>query len=188
MILCIQHVVGDILAFEHAGNNFGVFHGDRTQQDGLTSAVCLFRFGDNGVELFAFRLEHTVVLVHAAAGAVGGDNHHIQFVDLVEFSGFRFCRTGHASQFLIHTEIVLDSDRGEGLRFFFDADIFLGFQCLMETIAETAAGKDTPGVFVNDQHFVVLHHVMHIFFKEAVGAEELGKVLEALALEGECFL
>ena len=106
----------------------------------------------------------------------------------MEFSGFRFCRTGHTSQFFIHTEIVLDSDRGEGLRFFFDADIFLGFQCLMETIAETAAGKDTPGVFVNDQHFVVLHHIMHILLKEAVGAEELGKVLEAFALEGECFL
>ena len=58
----------------------------------------------------------------------------------------------------------------------------------MKPFAETAAGKDPPGVFINDHDLSFLHNVMDVFFKQTVRAEQLGNIMEAFTLESEFLL
>ena len=143
---------------------------------------------DDGVELFTPGLEDGVVVILADTGTVGGNGDNIQLVDLVELSRFRFSSTGHTGKFCVHAEVVLDRNGRHGLCFLFDRNIFLGFQCLMESVRETASGHETTGVFVNDQHLAVLDHIVHILLKEAERLEELGKIVELFALVGKVLL
>jgi hypothetical protein len=56
-----------------------------------------------------------VRMVDADHGLVGGDDHHVQLVDLGELLGLGVGGTGHAGQLVIHAEIVLEGDGGQGL-------------------------------------------------------------------------
>ena len=66
---------------------------------------------------------------------VGGDHDHVELVDLLEFRRFGFRRAGHAGQLLVHAEIILEGDGGEGLVLALDLDAFLGFHGLVQSIA-----------------------------------------------------
>ena len=88
--------------------------------------------------------------------AVRGNHDDIEVVDFRELGGFGFGGAGHAGQFFVHAEIVLESDRGEGLVFALDLDAFFGFDGLMETVGPAAAGHLASGKFVDDDDFAVL--------------------------------
>ena len=121
-------------------------------------------------------------MVDALAGAVGGDGDHIQVVDGLEFRGLGGGGAGHAGQLLVHPEVVLDGDGGQGLGFPLDLHVLLGLQGLVETLGEAAPRLGTPGELVHNDHLVVLDHILDILLEEAVGPEELGDVVEHLRL------
>ena len=85
---------------------------DQHRQAALMLALDLFH--DRVVLLFA-RLIDEVVLVHAPDRPVGGNDHDVEFVDVVKLRLFRLRGARHARELLVHPEIVLDRDRGEGL-------------------------------------------------------------------------
>ena len=51
--------------------------------------------------------------------------HHFQIVDSLEFFFLGFGRTGHACQFVIHAEEVLEGDRRQRHRLFLHLDALL---------------------------------------------------------------
>ena len=116
---------------------------------------------------------------------VGGDHHHIQFVDVPELTCFRFCGTGHTGQLVIHTEVVLESDGSKGLGCSLNLHILLGLNCLVETVTPTAAFHDTARGFVHYLHLVVHYHVVDVLCEHRVGLQELDNGVNALALQGE---
>ena len=98
----------------------------------------------------------------------------------LEFVCFRFRRTGHAGEFFIHAEVVLDGDRSECLCFAFDLHVFLCFERLVESFGESSSRLRPAREFVNDDDLVVLDHVVHVNLKEAVCPEELGDIVDDL--------
>src|SRR6266702_1226181 len=60
-------------------------------------------------------------------GHVGRDPHDPELVDLFELPGLGPGRTGHPGELLVHPEVVLDGDGGEGLVLLLDPNALLGF-------------------------------------------------------------
>ena len=86
----------------------------------------------------------------------------------MEFIGFGHRRTGHAGNFAVKAEEVLQGDGGVGLGFFLNAHAFFGFNCLVQAIRPAAAGQDAAGEFIDDAHFVTGDEVFLIAGKEMV--------------------
>ena len=90
------------------------------------------------------------------SGRLVGTHGDVEVVDLLEFGGFRFGRTGHAGQLLVHAEVVLEGDGGEGLILALDLDVFLGFDGLVQAVGPAAAGHQAAGELVDDHDFLDL--------------------------------
>ena len=106
-----------------------------------------------------------------------GITDYVQVVDLAELGRFRFRRTGHAGKFLVHAEIVLKGDRGQGLIFALDLDAFFGFHGLVQSVGPAASGHLASGEFVDDDHFAVFHDVVDVALVERVRAQRLVDVV-----------
>ena len=85
---------------------------------------------------------------------------------------------------MVHTEVVLECDRGEGLRGGFHLDAFLGLDGLMEPVGIAAALHDTARLLVDDLHLPVDHDVLVVFLEEGVGLQQLVDRMHTLALDG----
>ena len=108
---------------------------------------------------------------------MGRDNHGFQAINLLEFIGFGISRPGHAGQLAVHAEIVLESDRGQGLVLGLDLHAFLGFNRLMQTIGPAATGHQATGELVNNDHFAVLHDILLILLEQRQGAQRCIEVM-----------
>ena len=116
---------------ELLGQKFRLLDGGRTNQDGLFPLAAFLDQRNDGAVLLLDRSVDLIVLIDPLHGAVGRHFHDVQLVDVAKFRRFRHGRTGHAGQFFVHAEIVLEGDGGQRLVFRLDLDVFLGFQCLM---------------------------------------------------------
>ncbi len=162
--LRVEHGVRDLRALEHAGERLGRLDGDGADEDRLALRVGFLDLLDDGVELLAAGLEDLVVLVDADVRPVGRDRQHVELVDVVELGGFGFGGAGHAGELLVEAEVVLDGDGREGLGFLLDGDAFLGLDRLVQAVGPAAARHFAAGVFVDDDHLVVLDDVLDVLF------------------------
>ena len=89
----------------------------------------------------------------------------------MEFSGFRFGRTRHTRQLLVHAEIILNGDGRVRFIFFFEGDAFFGFHRLVESITPAATGHNASSILIDDHDLVFLNDVMTVFFVEGKGFE-----------------
>ena len=153
VILGVQHFVLDAHFSENRGELFALGDRDGADQDRLALGVAVFDFAGGVAELFFFGAVDDVVGVFPFGDAVGRNGGDVELVGFAEFGGFRVGRTGHAGQLFVHTEVVLEGDRREGLVFALDFDVFLGFDGLMETVGPAAAGHEAAGEFVDDDDF-----------------------------------
>ncbi len=124
---------------QSASDQFRVFHGNRADQHRLTMLVTLFDFFDDCVPLFRQGAIDHVGIVLADHRHVRGNYDHIKFVSRMKLSRFGFCRSGHAGEFFVKPEIVLQRDRGEGLILTLDLHAFFGFDRLMQSIGPATA-------------------------------------------------
>ena len=182
MIFRVQHVVRNFFALQHSAEQLGSFHAHRADEDRLRGGMALADFVDHGVVFFAARFVDAVVGVGPRDRAIRRDDGDIQFVDVVEFVRFGFGGAGHAGELVVEPEIILDRDRGEGLRFTIDLDAFLRFDGLVQSIAPAAARHFAAGVFVDDDDFVFLDDVGDVLLEKAIGAQELRDVVNLLGL------
>ena len=128
------------------------------------------------------RLVDHVVHVLADHGTVGGDLHHVQIVNAFEFFFLRLGRAGHAGDFFVHAEVVLEGDGGQRLAFPLHLHVLLGLDGLMQTIGIAAAHHQTAGELVHDDDLAVLHHVVHVPLHEGVGLQRGQNVVVKLAV------
>ena len=182
--LGVEHLVGNLAQVEHTAQQFAHVHARRTHEHGAACLAHLLDFGDNGGIFFALRLVDAVVHVVAQHGAVGGDFHNIEFVDVPKFAGFRDGRTRHAREFVVHAEVVLQRNGGEGLRGGFHLDVFLSLHGLMQSVAPAAAFHDAACLLVHNLHLPVHHDIFLVDAEHGVGFEQLQDSMHALALHG----
>ena len=108
----IDHLVA--LALQKIGKLLGFLDRGRADQHGLGFGVGGLDFGDDGGELFGAGAIDLVVGVDADDRHVGRNFDHVELVDFGEFVGLGRGRAGHAGEFLVEAEIILEGDRGQG--------------------------------------------------------------------------
>ena len=170
----------DASTLQHRAQLFRTVDRDRADQRRLAFLVQLFDFLNNGLELFALSPVDHIGILDAAQSLIGRNGKHVELVDLHEFFRFGFRCTGHAGQLFVHAEVILECDRGECLVLLLDAKSLFGFNRLMEAVAPAAARHQAPCKFVDDHHFAILHHVLHVALEKRVRLERLVDVVEDL--------
>ena len=135
------------------------------------------RLHDSG-ELLALRPVDLVILVDTADGEIGRDVDDLEPVDIHELAGFGHCRTGHAGELLVETEVVLERDRRQRLVLRLDLDLLFGFERLMQAFRITAAGHHAAGEFVDDDDLPAFDDVILIALEQLVGLQRLRQVMD----------
>ena len=181
----VQYVVRDLAHGEHLAHQLAHLHARGTHQHGATRIAQRVDLLDHRVVLLALGLEDHVLRILAHHRAVGGDHHHVQFVDVPQFLRFRLGRTGHTGQLVVHAEVVLKGHGGVCLRGRFHFHFLLALDGLVQSIAVAATFQDTAGLLVHDLHLAVHHHVLHVVLVQRVGTDQLVHRVDAFALDGE---
>ena len=182
--LSVEDIMGDLAQGEHLAQQLRDLDRGRTYQHGASTLYEADDLLDDGGVLLTSRLVDTVVEVVARDGAVGGDDHDVQLIDIPELASLRLGCPGHPRELVIHAEVVLQRDRGEGLRGGLHVDALLGLNGLVQPIGVATAVHDTTRLLVDDHHLAVHNDVLVVLLKEGVGLEELVDRVYALALDG----
>ena len=184
VVLGVQHLVLDAAALEQPRQMLGHFDRDRADQHRLAGAVPLDDVVDRGRKLLFLGLVDLVVLVEPHHRPVGRHRHHLEAVDLVELVGLGQRRAGHARELLVHAEVVLDRDRGDGDVLVLDLQALFGLDRLVQSLRPAPAFHLAAGELVDDVHLAVLDHVLDIAVVELLGLDRLDQVVHELAVLG----
>ena len=177
-------VVGDAALLEKLGEPLRLLDRDRADEDRPPLLVELLDLLHDGVELLALGLVDDVRVVHADERPVGRDHRHVQLVDLGELRGLGIGGARHAGELVVHPEVVLEGDGGEGLVLLLDPEPFLRLDRLVEAVRPPAARHEPAGELVDDDDLAVLRDVVHVLLEQRVGAEALVDVVERVDVLG----
>ena len=183
VVLGVQHLVLEAAPLELARQRLRDVHVHRADQDRPAQRVQPLDLVDDRVVLFLPGLVDPVGLVVPADRPVGRDDAHLEPVDRVELGLLGLGGAGHAGQLVVHPEVVLDGDRGEGLGLALDLHLLLGLDRLVQPVGPAPARHDAAGELVHDHHLAVLHQVVHFLLVEDVRLQQLVDDVELLALE-----
>ena len=109
-----------------------------------------------------------------------GIDHHVELVDLPELGRLGVGGAGHAGELLVHAEVVLEGDRGEGLVLALDLHPFLRLDRLVQAVRPAAARHHAAGELVDDDDLAVLDQVVDVALVEVVRAQRLVDAVEEL--------
>ena len=189
-MLGVEHLVLDLFLAQQLGKVFRDLDGGGTHQHRLTTFVAILDILDDGVVFVLGGEIDQVRVVLADHGAVGGNHHHLQAVDLLKFVGLGVCGAGHAGELVVEAEIILEGDGGQRLVLVLDGHPLLGLDGLVQALRPAPAGHGAAREFVDDDHLVVLHDVVHVPLVQGMGAQggdevvhegNVGGIVEALA-------
>ena len=167
---------------QQLGQALGVLHAGRAGQDGPAHLVVVDDLLDYGVELGLFGFVDEVVVVVADHGAMGGDRYHLQAVGVGQLRSLGLGRSGHAGQLVVHAEVVLQGDGGQGLVLLFDPHPLLGLHRLVDALGPAPAFQGAAGVLVNDLHLTALHDVVLVPVKQLLGLEGHLELMDQVGL------
>ena len=128
---------------------------------------------DDGLVLLFPAAIDDVGVLGARKRPIGGHGHGFEAVNLVELGGLGHGRAGHAGQFVVHPEVVLEGDGGQRLGFFLDLDAFLGLDGLVQTVGPPPAGHEAPRELVDDDHVLAADHVILVESVQVMGPQGL---------------
>ena len=173
MVLCVQHFVLDAAALQHGAELLGFFNRDGTDQHRLAFFVVLDDVVDNGIELALFGLVNNVRAVFTNHRLVCRNLYNVQFVNFAELGFLGHGRAGHAGEFVVKAEEILERDGCKRFAFARDFHAFLRFNGLVQTFVVASAVHQTAGEFINDDDFAVAHDVIDIALHDAVRLDRL---------------
>src|SRR5581483_10426109 len=146
--------------------------GARADEQRLLLAVDTQYLRRDAPQLMLFRLIDDIRMVYADDRPVRRNLHYVERVDFAELFLFRLGGSGHAAQFGVEPEIVLEGDGGECLALVLDLDMLFGFDGLMQPIRIAATEHQAARILVHDDDFrplaVVLDDVVYIFAEDAM--------------------
>ena len=180
MVFGIEYGMGHAGPFEHLTQHLGSFNGNGPHKHRLTLVVEFLDFINGGFEFFPFGFVNDIGKIDPCHFLVGGNDHHFQFIDIIELRRFRVCRTGHAGQLFVHTEVILKGHRGQRLVFTGNFYPLLGLHRLMQAVAPPTSRHHSSREFIHDDDLVVFDDVLDIFFKEPEGFHQLLDGMEQL--------
>ena len=177
-MLGVQHLVRDLLLLQKFRQRLGGLDRGRADQHRLSALVAVAHVGKNRGVFFGTAAIHLVAHVPADHQLVGRDHHHLEVVDVLELVGLGVGGTGHAGKFVVQTEVILESDRGERLVLVLDLRPLLGLDRLMQAVRPAPARHHAPGKLVDDNHLIVLDDVVHLAPKQRVRTQRRVQVMQ----------
>ena len=168
VLLGIQYIMRNSSPLKHAAHSLRNIHAGCTYQYRLTFLMIFTDLIYGSFKLFTLGFENQIFFIIPLDRAIGRNYHHIQLINLVEFTLFRFGCTRHPRKFVIHPEIVLQRDScvrlGRGLYF----NLLFRLNSLVKAIRITATGKHPPRMFIYNLYFAVLNDVFFFPLKKCI--------------------
>ena len=161
--------MGNLFLLQHTTEQFTYLYRSGTHETGTSCVPQYFDLINDGFIFFPLGFVNKILLIIADHFDIGGDTHHIEFVNAPQLRCFCFSRTGHATEFVVHPEIILQSDGGIGLGGGFNLHIFLGFNGLVQTIGVTTSIQYTTGLLIHDLDRPVVDDIFHIDLEKGIG-------------------
>ena len=178
VLLGVEHLMRDARHVEQRGDDLGALHAGGAQQHRLALGVALGHVLDDGGELLALGAEDQIVLIDADHRLVRRNRQHAQLVGAHELGGLSLGGAGHAGQLVVHAEVVLQGDGGEGLVLGLDLHVLLGLDGLVQALVVAAARQDTAGVLVDDEHLAAGDHVVAVAQEQLLGLDGVVEVAD----------
>ncbi len=180
VVLGVQGLVPDAALVKQARELLGAFDGHGADEAGLAVCVARRHVVGHGVELRLDGAVDKVVLVVADDRLVRRDGHHGQVVDLAELLVLGHGGAGHAGEFVVEAEVVLQRDGGKGLVLLAHLHALLGLHGLVQALRPAPSLHDAPGELVHDLHLAVGHHVVDVAVEQELGFQRLLQVVGQL--------
>src|SRR5579871_511163 len=167
--LGVQHHMLNALFLQEIRKPLGLLDGGSAHQYRLPLHGELLNLVSRREVLFLLGTEYDVRILNAQHLLVRRNHHDIEFVNLVEFGGFRFGGTGHPGQLFEHAEVVLKRDRRQSLILALDLYAFFRSNRLVQPVGPTPAGHHASGKLVDDDDFTVFYDIFHVAAIERMG-------------------
>ena len=111
---------------------------------------------DDRLDLACFSLKDLVFVVDSLDRLVGRDLDDIQPIDLLKLFRLGESSAGHAGQLVVETEIILEGNGRQCLRFLPDRHVLLSLDRLVQAFAIATPFHQAPGELIDDDHLTVL--------------------------------
>src|SRR4029079_2589824 len=147
---------------QHFGELFRLLDRGRADQDRLPALLAVFYQRNDGPIFLSRSAIDLVVIVEAYERHVRRHFEDFEVVDVHELFGFGERRTAHAGELLIHTEVVLESDRCERLVFRLDRLVLFRLERLVQPFGITAARHHASGELVDDDDLAIANNVIFV--------------------------
>ena len=184
MQLGIQNLMRYLTQGKHTAEQFAYLHAGGTYQNRTARLAHANYLLYDGIVFLTLCAIHTVVHIRTNHGAVGGNLHNIQFVDIPKLASLCYCRTSHTRQLVIHAEIVLQGNGGIGLCGILHLYMLFGFHSLMQAVAPSSAFHDTASLLIHYLHLSILNDIVIIEVEHGVSLEELLDGVHTFTLDG----
>ena len=114
---------------------------------------------------------NAVLFVDAQIGAVGWNDHRLQFIDLLKLVSLGVGRARHTGEFFKQAEVVLEGDGAHHRVLRLNLYAFFGFDGLHQALRPAASGHQAAREFVHDGDRTVLQHILLVAQIQMLGAQ-----------------
>ena len=177
VVLGVQDIMRDALAPQHLAQQLALFDGNGAHQHGLSLFVAGLHLLYDGPVLARLVLIDHIAVVYTNHRLVGGNFHHVQRVNSGKFLFLGQGGTGHAGELVIQPEEILEGNGSERLALAGNVHALLGLNGLVQTLVVASAVHQPPGVFIHNDDFPVLDHIVDVLFHQAPGLHGLVDVV-----------
>ena len=168
MIFCVQHVMRNAATLQHSAELLRLCDRGRTDKHRTAGLMAFLNLIDSSLIFSNTRLINNVRIIHTDHRLIGRYNDNRQVINLLELLLLSLSRTGHASQLIVHTEVVLEGDGSQGLAFAFNLYALLSLDSLMQTFGEAAAKHQTAGELIDDDNLTILNNIIAVTMHQSL--------------------
>ncbi len=116
---------------------------------------------------------HDIGVIYSYYRLICRNFNYVQGIYCLELFRLGESGTGHSRKLFIESEIVLESNRSQGLVFFLYINPLLGLYCLVQALRVSSAKHETPGKLIYNYYLSVFNYIIYIPLHCAVGLERL---------------
>ncbi len=136
-----------------------------------TVGMMVFDGSDDSSLLSEMANKDQVLLIDTNHRAISGYDDDLEVIDFMKFLSFGISSTGHSGYFLEEFEEVLVGDGGDSNGFLLDGDTFFSLDRLVEAFCKALARRETSGVFIDENDFLVDDEVLAIAMIEVLSPQ-----------------
>src|SRR5579875_2943134 len=171
VVLGVQYVMRNALAFQQAGEVLRDFNRGGADQHRLAFGVARLDLLDNGLEFSLLCAVDQVGQVLPNHLLVGRNDHYIQLIDLMQLFGLGQRGTGHTGQLLIEAEVILEGDGGQRMVLALHLDALFGLDGLVQTFAIAPTDHLTACELIDDNDLAIFDDIVFVALEEDFGLD-----------------